>query len=251
MPTDINSPNLKYYELFYHFQGRSEMMENIWAEAFGEEYPENLDHYGYLTKTDIEYISATLQLSPGEKLLDVGCGKGGPGMKIAEKMELDLTGVDIVKDAVLQARELQASFDLAYSPNFMVGELYNIPVEDDCFDAVICVDSLWTVDDKVKALSEVKRVLKTDGRFIFTHWDTIGFDPETIFEHSGLTFVSRQDTPNWKKYQDAVYRGIIRNQRALISEMGDSASALIYEATSSHIHLNKSIRRIYEFQLLN
>lgn len=226
-------------------------MAKIWSVAFGDEFPLNLDHYGYTSLTDLKTIAEKIELDEGAILLDVGCGKGGPGLEIAQKLNLSLIGIDLIPGAIIQANKMKERYKLAFPASFEVGEFKEIPLEDNYADVVLSFDAFWSVEDKVKALDEVKRVMKPGSKFIFTHWDIQNFDPTSIFEKSGMRLISRTETPDWNEYQKKVYEGIIRHQRELVSEMGDSAAMLIYEATSSMAYLNSSIRRIYEMVLDN
>lgn len=241
--------NQVYYNDYYQFPRRSLWMEKIWSEAFGEHYPSGLDHYGYLTQHDLDGIAARLQLAPGSSLLDIGCGKGGPGLWLAQQLQLQLTGIDIIPAAVDHANAFKHTFDLAYPAHFAVGEFYAIPLPDQSVDAVICIDSLWAAPNKVQALHETKRVMRPGAKFIFTYWDLLSIEAIPFFELSGLTFVAREDTPDWKTYQIKVYDGILAHEAELVAEMGAAANMLLYEAKASPPYLDLSVRRLYEMEL--
>ncbi len=239
--------NQQYYHDYYQFKGRSQWMEKIWSEAFADQYPEGLEHYGYLTLQDLGIIASRLDLAPGSRLLDIGCGKGGPGLKIAQDLQLKLTGVDVIPEAVEQAEVFKTAFDLVYPAHFEVGEFFSLPLEDASVDAVICIDSLWASTNKIQALAEANRVMKPGAKFIFTYWDLHTVEAIPLLEQSGLKFISREDTPNWKEYQQRVYAGIEKYKDELVAEMGEGANMLLYEATASPPYLDLSVRRIYQF----
>ena len=249
MAEETGNINNEHYQKYYQFIGRSAIMEKIWADAFGDNYPAQLDHYGYVTNKDLNVFAKLLDLKPSAKLLDIGCGKGGPGLKLAEKLKLKLRGIDIIPEAVKAAIVFQKNFQLTHLAQFRVGEFYSIPLQDKSMDAVISIDSLWTVADKEKALTEVKRVMKPGAKFIFTHWDLVNDELKYYFERSGLGFVSRGETPDWRIYQERVYDGILKNEKELVAEMGDAAQLLLHEAKVSKPYLDKSIRRIYLMEL--
>ncbi|WP_235296275.1 class I SAM-dependent methyltransferase [Portibacter marinus] len=237
--------NDKYYRLFYQYEGEGQWMEKIWREAFRDEYPEGLRHYGYLTKSELQKILKLLSLNEQDVVLDIGCGKGGPGLKLAEETGAKLLGIDIIEEAIEQAKSFSTQFQLEQEALFHVGEFYNIPLDDEMVDAVVSFDSFWTVTDKLFALKEIGRVLKPGGRFVFTHWDLIDQDPIDLFKQSKMTFNSRHDSPGWKDSQRKVYEGIAQYEQELREEMGEGASMLHYEAKVSMPYLDASIRRIY------
>lgn len=240
--------NQLYYQQYFKFPGRSQWMEKIWSEAFGDNYPVGIDHFGYLTNHDLEIMTRWLDSSPGDTMLDIGCGKGGPGLRLAEQLDLQLTGIDIVPEAVEQANLFASSFDLKYPATFKVGEFYGIPLPEQCMNSVISIDSLWSVPDKIIALKIIKRVMKPGAKLIFTHWDMLAQDPIPLLEDSGLKFIQREDTPNWKSYQQKVYEGITKYQGELVEEMGDGATMFLHEAKTSPPFLDLSVRRIYHFE---
>lgn len=237
--------NELYYIDYFSLNERSTWVERIWKAAFGEAYPEGLHHYGYFTKFDLEYFVQNCSLNPDQVLLDIGCGKGGPGLKIAEITQAKLLGIDIVPSAIEQATLFQNKFDLKNKAEFAVGEFKNIPLEDGSVDCVISIDAFWTASDKMRALKEVKRVLKPNAKFIFTNWDLLNADPIQQLKQSGLSFISRIETHNWKTYQEKVYEGINKHKEELVKEMGAAANMLLYEATASPPFLDESVRRIY------
>lgn len=249
MAHQYEDQNQIYYHDYFQFNGRSKVMESIWKEAFGDDYLAGLDQYGYLTKGDLEVIANRLAPKHGDSLLDMGCGKSGPSLKLAEKFGLKLTGIDVIPDAVRQANEFQSQFNLAFPAQFEVGHFYKIPLESQSMDAVVSIDALWAAPNKIQALMEIKRVMKPGAKFIFTQWDLLAVDPITVFEISGLKFVHREETPNWKDYQKKVYEGISNKKAELVAEMGESANMLLYEASASPEYLDLSIRRIYEMVL--
>ena len=237
--------NNDYYKSYFQFSGKAKWKEKIWSEAFGDAYPEGLEHYGYLTNNDIEVLTSLIDIAAGEIILDIGCGKGGPGLRLAEILDAKLLGIDIIQEAVDQAKLFKSQFKLNHEALFEVGEFYNIPLDDSLVDVAISIDSVWTAPDKDRTFNEVCRVLKPGGKFIFTSWDILGNDSIILYQNSALKFISRQETPNWKLYQKKVYEGILKYQKELLLEMGEAAHMLLYEAQTSSPFLNNSVRRIY------
>lgn len=248
MPQFQEDQNTVYYRMYYSHPTRSRWMEQVWAEAFGDQYPEGLEQYGYLTRHDLDRLAAWLNVPEGATVLDMGCGKGGPGLRLAERLRLQLIGVDVIEEAVMQAREFQSKFDLAYPAQFEVGNFFEIPLPDRSVDAVICIDSLWAAADKIEAMREVKRVLRPGGRFVFTFWDLLALDSVPLLEQSGMRFIHCEDTPNWKENQLAVYAGLVAHEQEIIEEMGAAATMLLYEAKVSPPYLDYSARRLYVWQ---
>jgi len=111
----------------------------------------------------------------GKAVLDIGCAGGFMAEAIAEK-GAQVTGIDPAAEAIAAARShaKESGLDLQYDVG--VGE--RLPYPDDSFDAVVCVDVLEHVDDLQQVITEIARVLKPGGMFLF---DTINRNPIARF----------------------------------------------------------------------
>ena len=109
-----------------------------------------------------------LQAQPGERVLDVACG---PGLllKAAIARGLRADGVDVSAEAIGMAKQLVPQATV------QVGNAEALPFADGTFDCVTCLGSIERFLDRQKALREVARVLKPDGRFC-----VLGRGPNTV-----------------------------------------------------------------------
>ncbi|MEQ6204568.1 bifunctional 2-polyprenyl-6-hydroxyphenol methylase/3-demethylubiquinol 3-O-methyltransferase UbiG [Sulfitobacter sp. HNIBRBA2951] len=105
----------------------------------------------------------------GKAVLDLGCA-GGFMAEAIDDRGADVTGIDPAKDAIAAARAHAQDRNITYDVG--VGEA--LPYADASFDIVVCVDVLEHVADLPKVLSEVCRVLKPGGIFLY---DTINRNP--------------------------------------------------------------------------
>ncbi|MEM9757086.1 MAG: bifunctional 2-polyprenyl-6-hydroxyphenol methylase/3-demethylubiquinol 3-O-methyltransferase UbiG, partial [Pseudomonadota bacterium] len=103
----------------------------------------------------------------GSEVLDLGCAGGFMAEALAER-GARVTGIDPAADAIAAAtaHASDAGLDITYDVG--VGEA--LPYPDASFDHVVCVDVLEHVADLPKVLSEIARVLRPGGLFLF---DTI------------------------------------------------------------------------------
>jgi arsenite methyltransferase len=114
----------------------------------------------------------------GERILDVGCG---PGFYVAELLEEVgpegfVAGVDNSPPMLAAAaRRCEANDNVA----FHEGEATSLPVDEEAFDAAVCVQVLEYVADPTAALAEMHRALRPGGRVVV--WDV---DWSTLSWHS-------------------------------------------------------------------
>jgi arsenite methyltransferase len=103
-------------------------------------------------------------VGPGDRLLDIACGKGDSSLLAARERGCIVTGIDYGEVAVIDARRAADSAAVGDRVAFRVGDAVALSFDDGCFDAVLCECSLCTFPDKRRALAEVPRVLRPGGR---------------------------------------------------------------------------------------
>ncbi len=217
----------RMYGAFYRSAPRSECLRAIWLEVYGDDFPADTDPFGFCTRTDLDRILAGLQLRTGDRLVDLGCGRGGPGLWIAQRSGAALIGLDVVPDAVRQAEQFRASFALAAPASFRVGSFERTGLPDRYADAAMSVDSLWMVADKPAALREIARVLRPGGRLALTSWIPVDPDFRQVLSRSAFVVESMEETPQWLERQIAVYQRIRQRRRIIADEIGPEPARLL------------------------
>ena len=109
-----------------------------------------------------------LGIKDGEKILDVGCGEGRHTTKACEQASCTVYALDIDKTSVAKTKyllylmETEGKSRGRFVP--LLGDATRLPFKDAYFDRVICSEVLEHLLDDRKAVGELKRVLKDDGR---------------------------------------------------------------------------------------
>jgi SAM-dependent methyltransferase len=102
-----------------------------------------------------------LNLSSGDRVLDVGCGPGNFTREFARVTGHGLVvGVDASRTMLAQAVRQPAGANVAY----LRGDACALPFRDRSFDAVCCFAALYLIEEPGRALDEIARVLAPAGR---------------------------------------------------------------------------------------
>lgn len=127
--------------------------------GYSEEFRQMLNRRS--ARTHAAYLLP--HLSSGQKLLDFGCGPGTISVGLAQAVEPgELHGIDMEESQIDLARAAAAAGGHA-NATFHVGDVTELPFEDDTFDVAHCHAVLMHIPDTSAALAEVRRVLKPGG----------------------------------------------------------------------------------------
>lgn len=134
-----------------------------------------------------------LDLKEGEKILDLGCGRGGEILEAAKHVGENgfAWGLDLTPRMIELAQE-RAQQEHVGNVEFLVASMDQIPLKDNSLDAVLSNCAINHVEDKVAVYREIYRVLKHGGRFVVSDIMTeqslpqeIREDPEAIADCFG------------------------------------------------------------------
>ncbi len=135
----------------------------------------------YLTPDVVAQRAETMKqlaLSPGERVLDIGCGPGFLCESIAAAVGSGgaVTGIDISSDLIALCRSRNPPQRLSYA----VGDATQIAQPDASFDVVVCTQVAEYVPDVDRVLAEAFRVLRPGGRAVLvaTDWDAVVWHSE-------------------------------------------------------------------------
>lgn len=132
-----------------------------------EKLDENIKFFGKLSKIyDSWFIQSWMrrfykpviyEIKPGKKVLDVSCGTG----ELLSKLKGELYGTDVSEDMLNVARK-----KLPKDVKLQKADVHKLPFKNDYFDYVISTESFHHYYDQRKAIKEIVRVCKINGKVI-------------------------------------------------------------------------------------
>lgn len=126
-------------------------------------------HDKYGSRNIDEWMLEQLDLQPGMKIFDVGCGSGKQLLAFHEELEgqADIAGGDVNEELLDQARE-RVTEEGADIEVMYLDFNKEFPLEDDSYDLVSCCFAIYYAEDIPFTIKEMHRILKPGGRLFTT-----------------------------------------------------------------------------------
>jgi ubiquinone/menaquinone biosynthesis C-methylase UbiE len=133
-------------------------------------YENSLEQWFFFDRIQKATLNMVEKVYTPEVVLDIGCGTGRLLRKVRERWpKARLIGVDAATGMIENARKLTPD------ATFYVSKAESLPLPDTSVDLVLSTASFHHWQDKDKALSEIKRVLRLGGRFFLADiWPPLG-----------------------------------------------------------------------------
>jgi ubiquinone/menaquinone biosynthesis C-methylase UbiE len=186
-------------KLIYEFLGRRYARTDHWrfmnyGYAFAEESDSLvLDAADHAERYNAQLYHVVASQVPvaGRDVLDVGSGRGGGASYIQRYLKpSSTTGMDLADSAV---QFCQRAYHVVSGLSFVQGDAMRMPFEDESFDVVINVESAHCYPDKAAFLTEVARVLRPGGVFLFTDFTVPGKPSGLDWGAAGFAGISTTD----------------------------------------------------------
>jgi sterol 24-C-methyltransferase len=131
--------------------------------AYGEPFMQAIARHEH-------YLAHTMGLRDGMKVLDVGCGVGGPAREITKFTGANITGLNNNDYQIERATRYAAKEGLSDKLNFVKGDFMQMSFPDNSFDAVYAIEATVHAPSLEGIYSEIFRVLKPGGVFGVYEW---------------------------------------------------------------------------------
>ncbi|KAJ7578346.1 delta-sterol C-methyltransferase [Mycena floridula] len=171
-----------------YYDGATELYEYGWAQSFhfsrfykGESFPASLARHEH-------YLAHMMRLASGMRVLDVGCGVGGPAREISRFANVNVVGVNNNDFQIGRARKYAKDAGLENQLTFVKGDFMKLSerFKENSFDAVYAIEATCHAPNFEGVYGEIFKVLKPGGIFAVYEWVmTDAWDP-SIPDHKEI-----------------------------------------------------------------
>ncbi|KAJ1982498.1 Delta(24)-sterol C-methyltransferase [Dimargaris cristalligena] len=155
-----------YYNLATDFY------EYGWGQSFHFARKSIGEDFGRSIARHEHFLANLAGLRPGMKVLDVGCGVGGPAREMIRLSGCHVTGLNNNDYQIERAREYAVRYQQEDHCEFVKGDFMKMPFPDNSFDAVYAIEATCHAPKLEGVYSEIFRVLKPGGTFALYEWVT-------------------------------------------------------------------------------
>lgn len=152
-------------------KGFQQFLDTVQYKAQGILRYERVFGPGYVStgglETTKEFV-AKLDLKPGQKVLDVGCGIGGGDFYMAENFNVEVVGIDLSINMISIALERAVGLNCAVE--FEVADCTTITYPDNAFDVIYSRDTILHIQDKPALFRSFYKWLKPGGKVLISDY---------------------------------------------------------------------------------
>ncbi|KXS11753.1 S-adenosyl-L-methionine-dependent methyltransferase [Gonapodya prolifera JEL478] len=156
----------------YYYDLATDLYEYGWGTSFhfarmftGSSFASNIARHE-------DYLALKLGLKPGMRVLDVGCGVGGPLREIAKFSGATVVGLNNNQYQVERCKMYNKKFGLEAITDVVKGNFLEIPFPDNTFDAIYSIEATCHAPHPSQVYGEIFRVLKPGGKYACYEWCT-------------------------------------------------------------------------------
>lgn len=134
----------------------------VWDPIWANDSYSDVDLRRIKTNYKVDRFFKYLDLEKESLCVDSGCGGGYISAEVTKRCGCKVFGFDLSKVAI----DFAQKNNLIQGNEFFVASAEKVPLPDSCADVVLCIGVLEHIKNIDKALSEVHRILKPNGKVI-------------------------------------------------------------------------------------
>jgi len=192
----INARKENYMTMVNHYYDLvTDFYEYGWGHSFhfaprfeGETFDASIARHEH-------YLSDKLHLRPGMKVLDVGCGVGGPMRAIARFSGASIVGCNNNDYQIKRSEMFNQKYHLDHLCKTEKNDFMKLSYADSSFDACYAIEATCHAPDKVACYSQMFRVLKPGACFAAYEWCiTDKYDPKSEYHRNIKHIIEKGDS---------------------------------------------------------
>jgi sterol 24-C-methyltransferase len=154
----------EYYDLVTDFY------EYGWGQAFhfaprymGESFEESIERHEY-------YLALRAGWNHNHRLIDIGCGVGGPLRNVVRFTGAHVTGINNNAYQISRGKRHDQRYGLNHRTDYIRTDFNTMPIADGTIDGAYAIEATCHAADRVKCFKEILRTLKPGGYFTGYEW---------------------------------------------------------------------------------
>jgi ubiquinone/menaquinone biosynthesis C-methylase UbiE len=163
-------------------------------------------------------VSDTVKENSCSNILDIGFGNGYLEKRLTKQTKAVIKGIDISEDMIKSATKRNKKAVEQGRVSLSLGDCCNLEFQEETFDVVTSVNTIYFWSDTINGLSEIKRVLKDNGIFVSAVYSQEWLK-RVSYTKKGFKFFSKCDyISDGKKagFSDVIIEEIIKGKSYLI-----------------------------------
>ena len=210
------------------YAGSPRPLLSAYGAVFGAEYPAGMDPYSYVSVSDSNGSQQTpASVRATRSWTSAAAARTRPVGSDGDRA--NLVGIDISSSALQAARERATALGLDGRARFQEGSFEDTGLSDRSVDALMSVDAFLFSVDKPAALAELRRIVRPEGRLVFTSWDfhrqPTGRPPQVedhrpLLMAAGFEVLTYEETADWRRRVGETTAGLLENVSELAAESG-------------------------------
>ncbi|ODV78489.1 putative sterol 24-c-methyltransferase [Suhomyces tanzawaensis NRRL Y-17324] len=178
-----------YSQLTHHYYNLvTDFYEYGWGSSFHFSRYYKGEAFRQATARHEHYLAHKMNLSANMKVLDVGCGVGGPGREITRFTNCEIVGLNNNDYQIERARHYAKQYKLDNKLSYVKGDFMKMDFEPESFDAVYAIEATVHAPVLEGVYSEIYKVLKPGGVFGVYEWVMTDKYDENNEEHRKIAY---------------------------------------------------------------
>jgi len=285
LPQDKVDAFLNSYNIYDHdWADEKQLIEKMGADYYKEIKKKLVDYYSVLNhlcaigQVEKMYIPPAMDLSQsiianqalfekkmaqdlgikkGDRVLDIGCGRGRVASHMAQVTDAHVTGINLDHGQLEAARQFATGSGLEKQCHFQQADLNDIPFPfpDQSFNAIYQIQVFSYSKDLLKLFKELHRILKPGGKLAFLDWVRLEkYNPQDP-HHSDLMkrikpLIGAIGTPSAEQFADLLKKAGFEVQINENASIDGLQAPLIENADKFYSRVNKVINALVGVKIL-